>query len=63
MSKKVTFGSKEELNKKREEVFLALTEVERLELFFARMNMHNKMYGFTEKPENFNLIRKDLDRL
>lgn len=63
MDKRITFGTKADLNKIREEEFLALTEVQRLELFFARMNMHNKLFGKTEKPNNLILERNSIDRI
>ena len=56
--KRVRFGTKEELNKIRQEEFLQLDPIDRFFLFLEDMKLSNKLYGKQEKPENFILERK-----
>ena len=57
--KRVSFGTKEELNKIRQEEFLKLDPIDRFFLFVEDMKLANKLIGKQEKPENFILVRKE----
>ena len=53
----ITYGTKEELQQKREAAFLALSPVDRLLWFFRSIEGHNKIFGRQTKKENF-IVRK-----
>jgi hypothetical protein len=50
---RISFGTKEQLNKARQEAFLKLDPIERFFVFIEDMKLANKLYGKVEKPENF----------
>ena len=57
----IRFGTKEELNKLREEEFLALPPEKRLWMFFQMVEQHNRLFGYQPNPNNFYLEKRKVD--
>jgi len=62
--KSISFGTAEELHRKREEEFLALSPPERMEHFFLMILESAMMFGVKPKKKgNFEIYYKDDPRL
>jgi len=62
--KTISFGTSDDLQKKREKEFLALTPPERMECFFMMIQESALLFGIKPKKKgNFEIYYKDDPRL